>query len=56
MDDFGQTAIEYMLFVAGAIMIALILVVMARSNIFTPGSAKINDSLNSYRQLVNATR
>jgi len=50
MDSKAQGSLEYLLLIAGAVVVAAI-VIIVMGNIFTPTSHRVNESLNEFLHL-----
>lgn len=48
----GQTSLEYILLMAGAIMFVVVLIILSRSNVLTPSGSKVENSSQSVQNVI----
>lgn len=55
MDNRGQGAFEYILLLAGILLIVILVIVILRSSVLSQANAQITSNVNTFTSLTNCT-
>lgn len=55
MEERAQGAFEYVLLLAGILLVAVIAILILRGNIFPSANNQIQQNINSFKNITNAT-
>jgi len=54
MDDKGQTALEYILILAGAMLLVVAVTLIIRSQVFTPVSRNVESNASTIKKIIDS--